>query len=230
MTIETGDTITFKEFFYCNGSSQIFAYDSCGEPINCLIPCENLENPMKATFANSIAEQKFNNKDYYRAIVDGTGYTKGDKLKKTEISDETGAILSTTWFNEDTQLVIAAPPVKNINAWDEIRRTLGSETLSFGFKSAVGFANVPKGTTLAEVQVKVGKTNHTLDGTTQPTADTPADIVAGTPAVPGVGYTFDTKDIFELESPDEIANFLVIAAAGDATIFVTYYCEFIDNE
>lgn len=160
----------------------------------------------------------------YRAIEDGGekgGYSKGDKIKKRDALDQNGNVVSTTWFNEDTQTPIAAaPPATAIIGWDEERKVLGGETVKVGSED-LATLTAPAGANLAEIQIKEEDTNFSIDGTTTPT-----------PGEWGDGYNYCAGDYIELESTDEIANFKAIAAAkgGTAVLHVTYFCEFFDNE
>ena len=53
----------------------------------------------------------------YLANKNGVGYSLGDFITRTQIIFvPTGAIISTTWFNQSTGLAIAAPPIADLDA------------------------------------------------------------------------------------------------------------------
>lgn len=51
--INKGDIVRFKEFFYCNGSSQTIAFDSCGNPVFCELDCDLLVDKNEAVYIGS---------------------------------------------------------------------------------------------------------------------------------------------------------------------------------
>lgn len=54
----------------------------------------------------------------YKANTNGTGYSTGDFITRTDIINvPTGTIISTLWFNETTGLTITAPPIGNLNPY-----------------------------------------------------------------------------------------------------------------
>ena len=54
----------------------------------------------------------------YSANKNGTGYTLGDFISRTDIINAfTGVITSTLWFNETTGLTIAQPPIVDLNVF-----------------------------------------------------------------------------------------------------------------
>lgn len=158
----------------------------------------------------------------YRCLKDGTGFVKGDILKLVQCIDPTtGTVSSEYWYNEDTNTVVATPPVlpTEAEALDNKRMLLGDESVKFAWKN-ISTLTIPSGANHAEIHVINGDVLFTVAGT------------APAPGAVPIGYRQRNGATFELESLDELNGFQGTALndGGAGIFYVTYFCEFDDND
>ena len=98
---------------------------------------------------------------YYRANKNGVGYSLGDSITRTQIVlVPTGVITSTIWFNQTTGLVIAAPPIADLDVVAPSSSVIVSNLpLTLGQKNMAGSAAV----VIASDQSAIPITNTNLD-------------------------------------------------------------------
>ncbi len=151
---------------------------------------------------------------FYRASANGALYTEGDILRETaQIDEATGQPTGvTSWYNVDTDIVMAIPPVDTeIESLDASRIALTAVPLTVSNAAAgVALPSIPSNANYAEVHVWDADVVFTLDGTA--------------PTTTGNGFRQANGQTFELESADEIAKFKGLRlGANDAKLWVQYY-------
>jgi len=98
---------------------------------------------------------------YYKANKNGVGYSLGDSITRTQIVlVPTGVITSTIWFNQTTGLIIAAPPIADLDVVAPSSSVIVSNLpLTLGQKNMAGSAAV----VIASDQSAIPVTNTNLD-------------------------------------------------------------------
>ena len=153
----------------------------------------------------------------YKANKNGTGYSTGNFITRTDIMDvPTGTIVSTLWFNETTGLAIAAPPIADLDPYiPPSAVTVSNLPAALGQQNMANSVSVVIASNQSAVPVTLPTGAQTITSSSE-TGSTNSPVAAGTTSV---GFTTSSSFVGTINGIARAAStFYAFEAAPGKTL------------